>query len=1112
MIQECIARGVTIGIAAFVMLGSPAAIHGQAAGTRAARPVPRPSEGTASLATSRNLGKAYYEQANYRAALREFEKVVRSRKGTATDFFDLGLCQMQLNDFDAALGSFTTATQMDSGLVAAKYGLAILYKREMRYPDAERELREVIQKDPSDPATLFNLGSVQESQRKYEEALATYDHIIKMGFARAQNFYVVSLFRTFNALLRLKRQDKAQEYLALHQQYRDRLPSIAVAPTALEGGKYGTILLPAQTPASGFVRRTQSVSFADITARIGLTGAGKQASTGDSIAIDDYDADGRADLFLAGNHSRLLHQNTSGGFDDVTQQSGIRAVSTAAVFADYDNSGRASLIIGSKGAIELFRDTGHGFVKATKAALALEPGESVSDLVCFDADNDGLLDFFAATDGPRGGKLFRNNGDGTFSDITEGSGISAGGALRHAVFADFNGDGYIDLLLIGRDRAPRLFLNQGGAKFVEKDLPDVPLSVAASVADLDHDGTTDIVFWTEDGPTIFLNHGDAVFERRSVPHVDGATSGVVVDVDGDGFDDLLVPTRDGKWHWLANEGSGFEEKGVSIPGSTSGIANVVAAGLSPGSLDLVAVSDGSLRVWRRTAPVARWIDVSLRGQKSNTRGLGSVLEFKAGDFYQKVTVTRERTRIYTNSRIKLDVVRVTWPNGIIQNRIGPATNGTITIRESERLASSCPSVYGWDGTRWQYFTDVLGASPLGELAPDGTVMSANSREYVRLPQWIVPRDGKFTFQLTDEMREVDYFDGARMVAVDHDPGEEVYANEIYGGSGSVELYRVPHRRALVSATDDHGRDVRELLVARDGRYLGGFARQRIPGIAEMHSLTLDLGDAARSDHVALWLAGWVFWPDSNGSQALRSQKVQMVGPYLQVRDARGDWKTVIDDMGVPSGTNRTMRVDLSGKFLSSDRRVRIVTNLCVYWDEVFFSTDDTRVSAGFEIEPDTADLHYRGFSTPVSDPLGVRPDRIDYSRRDDIAPWSAVRGFYTRFGDVHELLTSADDRMVVMAPGDEMTVSFPADALPPLPSGKSRQMFLLLDGWAKDNEPNTVTGRDSLPLPYRAMKNYPYEANVPEQPNRRDYEQTYETRPARTLIPPLAPIPRTIEP
>ena len=88
----------------------------------------------------------------------------------------------------------------------------------------------------------------------------------------------------------------------------------------------------------------------------------------------------------------------------------------------------------------------------------------------------------------------------------------------------------------------------------------------------------------------------------------------------------------------------------------------------------------------------------------------------------------------------------------------------------------------------------------------------------------------------------------------------------------------------------------------------------------------------------LVLNGWVDWADgSTFLAASQRQGGELMPPYLQVKDARGRWKTVIDDLGMPSGKTKTIAVDLTGKWLSSSRAVRIVTNLCVYWDEIFLS-------------------------------------------------------------------------------------------------------------------------------------------------------------------------------
>src|SRR5207245_8003061 len=130
----------------------------------------------------------------------------------------------------------------------------------------------------------------------------------------------------------------------------------------------------------------------------------------------------------------------------------------------------------------------------------------------------------------------------------------------------------------------------------------------------------------------------------------------------------------------------------------------------------------------------------------------------------------------------LAVTRRTRLNAIDQNSIQLATDNPLNVRESERLSSSCPLLYAWYGTKFMYVTDVLGAAPIGELAPDGTTISPHPEEYVRLPESLGDQDGDYVFQLTDELRELDYFDQLRLVAVDHPATEEVYPKDIYSSA------------------------------------------------------------------------------------------------------------------------------------------------------------------------------------------------------------------------------------------------------------------------------------------------------------------------------------------
>jgi tetratricopeptide (TPR) repeat protein len=1140
----------------------------------------------------RNLGKAYYEQGKYDDAVEQFEKVVGSGQAFSTDHLNLGLALLEDNQLDQALGELTTAGQMDPKLLAARYALGVLYKHEQRYPDAEAELKHVVDADPSDPAAWFNLGTVYFAEKRLPQALDAFERLAQMGFGRAQNFYVAGTFHLFTILTRLGRSDEAQKYLKMNQALRDKVPNISIQYPALEAGRYGVIVVPT-TPVVRFTSRAAQApaSFSDITERLGIRLTAQRPKTPQrgeikasdysldlarerilplfppSIAVGDYDGDGHPDIYLVtpGTRSHLLHNNGKGGFTDVTEKAGVAGDGRglSAVFADYDNSGHASLLVAGLGGVRLYRNRGDGtFADDTaKAGLAGKPGELDSKVVAFDSDNDGFLDLavtgytdlsapphrssFKFPDDFEGAAshLYRNNADGTFSDVTAASGLaSARGRMRSVIFGDFNDDGYLDLVFLRDDTFPLLYLNQGEDRFVEASAnggPDFTRFTASDgeVADLNHDGKFDLVLWGPNGYRVLLGAGEGKFQAvdsppLSLPDEAFARGGIVADLDGDGFDDLAAVVAAGRLQAVLNRAGRLAETIEVAPGRRRFLVALAASSLfDPGKLDLLVTdADGTLRVLEKQGPPARWASVKLDGSKSNKEGTGSVVEFKAGDFYKKVIATGGAVHIFTGQISKLDVVRVTWPNLIVENSIGAATNSSIEMRESERLASSCPFLYVWNGRRYVFLSDIMGVSPLGELAPDGTYLRPNPDQVVRLGSAPQLQDGKLTFQITSEMRETDYFDQLRLIAVDHPSSEAVYANEIYSSTSvPPEIYLVHNEHLPVSAVDDRGRDVLPLLRQVDGRYPTGFRRDRMLGVADVHGLTLDLGPFPASADPALWLTGWVFWTDSNASRALlANKKLSMTSPYLQVRDERGRWVTVVADTGLPSGDNRTFRVDLAGKFLSADHHVRIVTSLCVYWDRIFLSFGDRKLENPVSLTesgitpvrpsegtPDpsvselplvSADLHYRGFSTPISDPHHLRPDDFDYTRLLATAPWNPFGGRYTRYGPVEELVTSADDRLVVMGVGDEMTVSFDAGRST-LPKGWRRDYFLYLRGYAKDGEPNTAYFRTSEPLPFYRMSGYPFRAidRYPDSPLMRQYLESYETRPGHRLIPPLAP-------
>jgi tetratricopeptide (TPR) repeat protein len=1149
---------------------------------KTASPAAKRTPPAASLQSLRNIGKAYYEQAKYAEAIEEFKKVIASGNAVATDHLNLGLALMQANKLDEALAAMTTAKQMDPKLTPADYNLGILYKRELRYPDAEAALRRVIEADPRDPAAWFNLGTVYFAQRKLEDALKAHGQVVEMGFGQGQNFYVASLFHSFTTLVRLKRQEEAQKFLKLHEKMRDAVPGISLQNPALEGGKYGAILVPA-SPTTVVARRTatEKLVFSDITGKLGLATSsfpdpvqaeavvGIKAAEysleyarrsllsrfGPSLAIGDVNNDGRPDIYVVdpAGTNRLYESRSDGTFMDVTEKAGLVGPGNvlSAVFADYDNSNCSSLLVAGEGGLRLYRAQGNGqgkcdvvFLDETeKAGFKNQPGQLIADAVFFDGDNDGFVDLVAAhyadlnkppksdtftfPDDFEGGgvRFYRNNGDGTFTDRTTSSGLgNVQGRVRSIVFGDLDNDGYSDVIFLRDGAGPSLYLGRGECKFVNRtgeagrDFAET-LAVAGAVADFNHDGHFDMALWSADGYRVLMNRGGGKFAATSgLPSITPQAGifvfrGTVADVEGDSFDDLLVADSSGKWRYIANRAGKFQEAPLTLPdGATNALAVLKPTWLTAaGKLNLVALSrSGRLTALEKDGPPARWLEVKMTGFKSNALGVGSIVELKAGNFYNKLIVNTDRLRVYTGDLAKLDVVRVTWPNAVVQNWVNVATNKPMEVRESERLASSCPFLYVWNGRQFEYVTDVLGVAPLGHLMPDGGYIRPNPEEFIRLGDSVQPRDGRFVFQLTDELREVDYFDQIRLLAVDHPETEEIYANEIFSSTPAAPtLHAVKNRMTPVGARDQGGRDVLAQILAADGRYVANVRRLGIPGLAETHALELDLGRLDADAPVVLYLNGWVYWTDSNSHRALVSNRAQqLTPPYAQVRDANGEWVTVVPDAGLPSGTNRTMRLDLTGKFLSDRREVRIVTNMAVYWDEVFFTTAEGAEPRSFELPLVSSDLHYRGFSTPALDPHGVKPEHFEYTKVLAEAPWNPMVGNYTRYGDVGNLVRHADDHLVVMATGDELTVEFDAQNLPPLKPGWKRTFFLYAHGWAKDGEPNTAFSKTVEPMPYRAMEDYHQASEGREMlgPAYEEYLREYQTRPRYELIPSLAPI------
>ncbi|MBU6175343.1 MAG: hypothetical protein KGQ60_16145, partial [Planctomycetes bacterium] len=404
-------------------------------------------------------------------------------------------------------------------------------------------------------------------------------------------------------------------------------------------------------------------------------------------------------------------------------------------------------------------------------------------------------------------------------------------------------------------------------------------------------------------------------------------------------------------------------------------------------------------------------------------------------------------------------------------------------------------------------TDCLWAAPIGLQFAQGVAAPTRDWEYLKIDgRLLKPKSGKYLLQVTEELWEAAYFDAVQLVAVDHPKEIDVFTNEKVGPAelASNRLYTVSKRRSPSKVVDQKGRDVRSLVLSRDHNYAKCWESGFNQGLTENHWLEIDFSETGEggssSDEIVLFLTGWVF-PTStslNVSMAENSRKPKLSPPSVLVPNSRGEWVEVVPYAGFPGGKTKTIAIDLTGKFLSDDHRVRIATNMELCWDEVFYTRGERAADPSqYRLTPLKllqADLHFRGFSKASRQP-GNAPDLYDYNESSVEPIWPPMYGSFTRYGEVTELIREPDDTQVVMGAGDEMTVTFGVGDTY-LPEGWVRDFVIYNVGWDKDADLNTIHGQHVAPLPFRGMSKYPYEPDekFPDSPKHQEFIDRYQNR------------------
>ncbi|MCB1057379.1 MAG: VCBS repeat-containing protein [Acidobacteria bacterium] len=778
-------------------------------------------------------------------------------------------------------------------------------------------------------------------------------------------------------------------------------------------------------------------------------------------------------------------------------------------------------------------------------------------LLCFDLDNDGHQDLLAI--GPKAATRWRGDGAGGLTEATAGSGLEEQGAAG-AVALDFDIDGDLDIALVGGTAgAGQLLYNdlEGPLRAVGAEaLPTREASAPRGAhdvfaTDLDRDGDLDLVVASDGGVTFWSNLRQGRFEDRTsavgLGTAAAASSVISADLDGDGLPELITAgsgvtvyrnlgdrfeplgweglpqgsfdvvvaldaDNDGRLDLAAGGPSGLvvaqqragrftavEVRGAASLGAVGAIAATDLDG--DGDLDLVTAGEGGVRRFvNRGGEKRNWLAVRLRGldqgsSKNNVFGLGAVVEVRSGGAYQLREADGDVVHFGLGDSRRAYLVRVVWTNGVPQNRL--MVHRDQLIVEEQLLKGSCPFLYAWDGERMRFVTDLLWGAPIGMPLAPGVWAGADPSELVRV-DGLVEDDGVYRLSVTEELWEAAYFDALRLWVVDH-PAEVEVASSLRIQPGQQVPDRVLASRDLrpvVAAWDGHGDDVTDVVARRDDVYADGYDPSRYQGVAERPwSLTFDLGEAPETP-VRLHLDGWIFPADASLNLALAQRTgPQPFPPRLEV-EVDGGWRVLMAQMGFPAGKTKTMVID-TPPLPAGAHRLRIVTGQWLHWDRVAWTThpDDEAARVVARLPSRSAELRFRGFTTPKRQAPNA-PHEYDYYDTTSESPWLPMTGRFTRYGEVGELLGAADDRSVILAPGDEIALEFDASALPPLAAGWVRTVFLESHGWDKDADRNTYAGDRAEPLPFRAMSGYPYGPgeSFPDTEEMRRYREEWLTR------------------
>ena len=1077
-----------------------------------------------------------------------------------------GVALMGQQFTERAVDAFAAAFKKDPKLAQAAINEGIALMTLQKLDEAKKALQAALVLDPESAQAWYNLGLAQHAGNELEPALASFQQAVKLDPQDADSYYFEGVcyqemkdfdkaiailqkalaidpqhasaeFAMARALQRSGHVEEAKAHFKLFQHLTSTKIGAPIGLSYGEQGHYSTVTAVEEPEriqkgmiAVKLVETPMVNGLPPLPQKRVKDGAPNSSSeltfttTGGACMMDATGL-GQMDLVLMQHGPqavRVLHAKGDGKFEEWdAAAAGLKASGHAIACAvgDYDGDGLNDLAVALDDQVLLFRNLGKGRFQDVTAEAGLQAMNRPTGITFVDYDHDGDLDLFLTgnplKDGGTPNVLWRNNGDKTFTEWTDPTGLGGSGKTNAAILTDFNNDRAVDLVTTGAGPSPTIYINPREGKYPTQALyvaEKLPPTTGIAVLDYNKDGWVDIAVTHDGAPGLTLWRNVAGpenigrrFERVELP-LKGALRGwgvTAIDIDNDGWIDLaaIVDTTAGpQVKVFRNKGDGtFEDVSHALGLDSVKLQaprGLIAADVDgDGAADLIVTQVNAPPVLLKNVGANKnhFVRLDLTGFADNKTALGVKVEVFASGLWQKwelagssgyQTQAAPQILVGLGDAEGVDLLRILWPTGVLQDEIDlpKLTQGraVIAMKEADRRGSSCPVLFAWDGHKYMLVTDVIGAGVVGHWFTPQRRNIPNPGEWVKVDGAKTALvNGKLSLRFMEPMEEVNYIDQLRVVAVDHPENVEVNPDERFLDDppfASGRVVATEGARLPVGAWDGEGRDVLDALSRRDHRFASGFTALPYDGFANLHTLTLDLGKVKQGAPLRLLMTGYVNYFSATSLYAAWQAGVKPVSPYVEAELADGTWKRVADDVGFPAGLERTIVVDLTGKLPAGTRRIRLATNLQIYWDQVLIDQSTDAQARSTEVPLAKATLHFRGYPRQIEGASAGDLD-YDYDRVSLTGPFQRQRGNYTRMGDVTALLTGIDNRFAIFGSGEEIAAEFDAAKLRALPPHWKRDYFFYANGFVKDMDWWDASPFTVAQLPFHGMSTYPYPAS-----------------------------------